>query len=302
MDIQTKVNLKNFNSWKVGGDADFFCVPETEIDILQSVEWAHQRSLPVTLLGGGTNVLISDKGVRGLLIHTVLLKNVKQWEDSERLCVSALAGVAKADVMKIFLKYQLAPALFLCGLPGGIAGGVVMNAGVAKQSESEGKHLTLPSEFKDIVDWVKVIREGRLVHIKKEDIQWEYRFSSGWQPGVIYEVGMSWPKEPIENFTSLLQQIALRRARTQPLQSSSCGSVFKNPLSGKKAGQLIEQCQLKGYQIGGAIVSEKHANFIVNAGHAKAIHIHQLIQHIQQVVQKQTGVLLKPEIKYVGEW
>ncbi len=297
MNIQTNVNLNLLNSWKVGGDADFFCVPETQADVLQSLEWAQQRSLPVTLLGGGTNVLISDQGVRGLLIHTVQLKSVREWEDSERLYMTALAGVAKADIMKIFLKHQLSPALFLCGLPGNVAGGVAMNAGVAKQSD-----LALPNEFKDIVDWVKVIRGNQLVLIKKENIQWKYRVSSGWQPGVIYEVGISWSKQPMKDFTKLLQQIALRRARTQPLQSASCGSVFKNPVGDKKAGWLIEQCQLKGYQIGGAVVSQKHANFIVNAGDSKAIHIHQLIQHIQQVVQKQTGILLQPEIKYFGEW
>ena len=286
--------LSNLNSWKVGGSADFFCQPENKADIFYYLKWAKKQNVPVTFLGGGTNVLVSDQGVKGLVIGLQKLKTFKEWEENGRLCVSALAGVSKAQIMQVFLRHKLPPALFLCGLPGDVGGGVVMNAGV-------GQDIS-PREFKDIVDWVKVIREDELVSIHKEEIKWEYRSSSGWEPGLIYEVGMSWPMEPAPDVPELLKEMALKRTRTQPLQSASCGSVFKNPLTGEKSGALIEQCGLKGHQIGQACISKKHANFIINMGEATAMDIHQLIQHVQKTVKEKFNILLEPEVQYIGRW
>ena len=314
MDIHKNISLKKWNTWKVGGCADFFYAPTTEAELLQSLKWAKESLLSVNVLGGGTNVLVSDEGVRGLTIHTIKLQTIRVWEEDNVFYVAALAGAAKADVMQIFLKHKLAPAIFLCGLPGAVAGGVVMNAGISVSSLPEEslfpaassfpkkqESSSLPREFRDIVKWVKILRGDKLICIKGEDIIWEYRASKAWEPGVIYEVCMAWPKQTIDNIQSLIQQMALRRMRTQPLQSASSGSVFKNP-KGDKAGRLIEECGLKGYRIGGAMVSKKHANFIVNTGEATAKDIHFLIQHIQQIVEEQKGILLEPEIKYLGTW
>ena len=286
--------LCGWNSWKVGGDADFFCQPENQEDIFYSLKWAREKNLPVTFLGGGTNVLISDQGVEGLVIGLQKLKTYREWQEKNRLCISALAGVSKAQIMQIFLRHKLAPALFLCGLPGDVGGGVVMNAGV-------GQDIS-PKEFKDIVDWVKVIRDGKVILIQSEDIKWEYRFSTGWEPGLIYEVGISWPLEFLPDLPIRLKDMALKRTQSQPLQSASCGSVFKNPVTGEKSGALIDQCGLKGYQIGQACISTKHANFIVNRGGATARDIHHLIQHAQKIVKSKYGILLEPEVKYMGRW
>lgn len=287
-------SLSKWNSWKVGGSADFFCQPKNKEEIFYYLQWAKKQNVPVTFLGGGTNVLISDKGVKGLVIGLQKLKAFKEWEEGGRLCVSALAGVSKAQIMQIFLRHKLPPALFLCGLPGDVGGGVVMNAGV-------GQDIS-PKEFKDIVDWVKVIQENKVILIQHEAIQWEYRSSKGWEPGLIYEVGMSWPMDPSQDVVERLKEMALKRTQSQPLQSASCGSVFKNPLTGEKSGALIEQCGLKGYQIGQACVSKKHANFIVNMGGATAMDIHQLIQHVQKTVKERFNILLEPEVKYMGRW
>jgi len=141
------------------------------------------------------------------------------------------------------------------------------------------------------------------VQSNKKDITWEYRASHGWQPGVIYEVGMRWPLIPVHNLSQQVRASALKRTQTQPLQAASCGSVFKNPIADqKKAGALIEQCGLKGHQVGQACVSEKHANFIVNQGGATSEDIHQLIQHVQQKVHHQFGITLETEVKYLGRW
>ena len=301
--------LCGMSSWRVGGEADFFCEPESQEDIFYFLKWAKAKNVPVSFLGGGTNVLISDQGVEGLLMCLRKLVGCHVYEVNGRLCVNALAGVSKAEIMRVFLKRNLAPALFLCGLPGDVAGGVVMNAGVGgfppsvSGSSSVKDLVRLPREFRDIVDWVKVIREGKTVLVRGGDIEWEYRASRGWGPGLIYEVGMSWPVEPpVADLPALVREVALKRAGSQPLQSASCGSVFKNPLEGKKSGMLIEECGLKGFEIGQARVSEKHANFIVNKGGACARDIDLLIRHIQRVVQKKTGVLLQPEVRYMGRW
>ena len=295
MNIEKNISLKKWNSWKVGGNADFFCQPHSKEELIHSLNWANKQSLPVFFLSGGTNVLISDQGVNGLVIHLQQLRTIHHWRDKDRIYITALTGAPKSEIMKIFLQYKLSPALFLCGLPGHVGGGVIMNAGA-------GQNIS-PKEFKEIVDWVKVVQEtGQITVLKKEQIQWAYRTSKGWGSGVIYEVGMSWPDKPDPHLSKKLRDIALKRSQTQPLNSSSCGSVFKNPPTGDKAGALIEKCGLKGHQIGQACVSKKHANFIINSGNATASDIHQLIQFIQQKIQDNYGILLEPEVKYFGKW
>ena len=295
MDIKKNIDLKKWNSWKVGGVADFFCQPHTEEEIIYSFQWAEKHSKPVSFLSGGTNVLISDQGVKGLLINLQNLKTVRHWKSKDRVHIVALAGAPKSELMKIFLQYKLSPALFLCGLPGHVGGGVVMNAG-ARQNIA-------PKEFGEIVDWIKVIqKQGQIKKIKKEQIAWKYRSSQGWEPGLIYEVGISWPLQSDIHLPDKLKEVALKRSRSQPLGSSSCGSVFKNPQTGDGAGALIEKSGLKGYQIGQACVSKKHANFIINLGEAKAMDIHRLIQFIQEKVQNSFGICLEPEVKYLGQW
>lgn len=330
--------LCGLNSWKVGGEADFFCEPKNQEEIFYYLQWAKTKNLPVTFLSGGTNVLISDQGVEGLVMSLRKLDTCSVQEKDGRLFISALAGVSKAKIMQVFLKHKLAPALFLCGLPGDVGGGVVMNAGVGFSisppdfhSQNLGEEaspyttdnslkvfcsakaknhsvmkakiaINSPREFKDIVDWVKVIREDKVVLISGKNLKWKYRFSQGWAPGLIYEVGMSWPIEPFLDLPAWLKEMALRRARSQPLKFASCGSVFKNPLTGEKSGALIEQCGLKGYEIGQACISKKHANFILNKGGAKAMDIHLLIQHIQKTVRNTYNIFLEPEVKYMGRW
>ncbi len=286
--------LQGFNSWKVGGSADFFYQPENQEDIFYSLQWARGKKLPVAVLGKGTNVLISDKGVEGLLIGLTKLQACREWEEKGRLHIIAQTGVSKAKIMQIFLQHKLAPALFLCGLPGDVGGGVVMNAGVGQG--------IFPREFKDIVDWVKVIREDKIVLIHSGDMKWKYRFSEGWEPGLIYEVGMSWPMNPVPDLPVRLREMALKRSQSQPLQFASCGSVFKNPLTGEKSGALIEKCGLKGHRIGQAGVSKKHANFIINLGTATAMDIHQLIEYVRETVRRKSQVLLEPEVRYLGRW
>jgi UDP-N-acetylmuramate dehydrogenase len=208
-----------------------------------------------------------------------------------------LAGCPKAEPLKHFLREKLAPAVFLCGLPGDLGGGVVMNAGV-------GDAIT-PREFVESVEFVEVMRlaGGRpvIIRLRAEDLQWSYRHCSGWEPGIIVRVGLRWPLGADADVPQRVREATRRRLERQPLQEPSCGSVFKNPV-GAKAGALIEQAGLNGLRLGGAQVSEKHANFIVNRGGASAADVDKLIKTVQAEVFRKAGIKLECEVRYLGRW
>lgn len=293
MDIKKNESLKNYSWWKVGGSADYFCQPESPEELKEALQWAKQNNQTWTALGAGTNVLISDQGVKGLVISTVKLNQCSFEKTQDKLLVQCSAGALKSKAMKIFKSHKLAPAVFLSGLPGDIGGGIVMNAGVGRPFK--------PSEFSEIVKSFKVMTtEGSKTYLK-EDIKWLYRKSSGWQKGVIYEAQLEWSLEEVADLNEQIKSELKRRRATQPLDQASCGSVFKNPYP-KFAGELIEKCGLKMLKKGGAQVSEKHANFILNLGSATALDIHHLIQEIQKKVYSQFGISLETEVHYMGKW
>jgi UDP-N-acetylmuramate dehydrogenase len=298
MIVERDVRLAPLTWWKIGGPAEFFISPTKIEDVEKALLWAMEHQKPITVLGGGSNVLISDDGIQGLVISMRSLRGVQEKKSHQRLQIEVLGGTPKSDITKIFLREKLMPALFLCGLPGDIGGGVAMNAGV-------GEMIT-PREFVEIVDEILVLRiEGGQVArrvFKKADLDWQYRKCSGWQPGVIVSASLSWPLEPLDKLMTLVKNATKSRLQRQPLEYPSCGSVFKNP-QGHKAGALIEQCGLKGFQLGGLQISEKHANFIVNKQSlGTAREARQLIEHTQEVVFKQTGVRLQPEVQLLGKW
>lgn len=292
MQIQKNVSLKPFNSWKVGGAAESYCAPTTLEELRECLTWAYQNKTEVTVLGGGTNCLISDNGIPGLVIHLYKLSGVTSREENQKLYIEAFAGTAKSELLKIFLKAKLAPALFLAGLPGDVGGGVVMNAGV-------GEQIT-PREFVEITDWVEVLKfDGTLQRFEKKQLSWSYRHCEGWRPGIVVRVGLSWPIQPQPEILQEVKAANQLRLKKQPLEWPSCGSVFVNPPGGK-SGQLIEQCGLKGFSIGDAQVSEKHGNFIINKGQATAQQLEQVIQHVQKTVLDKTGFVLKTEVVRLG--
>ncbi len=298
LNVEKNKSLAEFTSWKVGGAAQYYVAPSTIDELKEALIYSSKENLPYTILGGGSNSLVSDKGVKGLLIHTHLLSSVEVIEDKEKLVLEALAGTQKSEVLKHFMKSRLAPAIFLAGLPGDMAGGVVMNAGIGQKQK--------PREFVEIVDSFEVLRvdeAGRLQTqiYESTEVDWSYRKTPGWQPGVISKVRVSWPNEPDPEVLKLVRDGNKRRKSTQPLHQPSCGSVFKNP-EGDHSGRLIESLGLKGFSIGGAQVSEKHANFIVNLGSATAQDIHDVISHVQTEVRKKTGVHLHNEVVYLGDW
>lgn len=296
LEIQERVQLANYTTWRVGGFADYFCLPVNVEQVQEALRWAEQKKVAVTVLGGGSNVLISDKGIEGLVLCTQKLTGVQVTQKEPDFKVECMAGTPKSEALKAFLQFKLAPAHFLCGLPGDIGGGVVMNAGVGE--------AIVPREFVEIVDWVEVATLTAPFTIKrffKKDLKWSYRQCTGWEPGVVVKVGLIWPYKPEDRIMDKIREATRSRVAKQPLSQPSCGSVFKNP-DGHKAGALIEQCGLKGFGLGSAQVSLKHANFIVNMGGAYAADIDRVIQHVRKSVKDKLGVELQTEVKYLGRW
>lgn len=294
LNILNNVNLARYTSWLIGGSAEYFCQPISIEQLKEALLYAKQNSLKITVLGGGSNVLISDRGIKGLTICMRRLVDIIYEIRDEKIFIDCLAGTPKSELLKIFLKNQLNPALFLAGLPGDVGGGVVMNAGVAEDIK--------PREFMELVDSIEVMTEdGEIKEIKKSDLKIKYRHTDGWQPHIVTRVKISWPYVQNTEILAQVREVNRMRLSKQPLDMPSCGSVFKNP-EGFKAAQLIDQCGLKGYKIGDAQVSEKHANFIVNLNKATATDTWNLILHIQKTVKDQKNVNLVAEVIKFGEW
>jgi UDP-N-acetylmuramate dehydrogenase len=293
IEIQKDIRLGRLSSWRVGGHAEFFCEPKNTDEVIAAEAWAKTQEQPITILGGGSNCLISDQGVKGLVISTRKLTGVESKFDGKKLELICLGGTPKLLAAKKFQNEGMTPALFLAGIPGDVAGGVVMNAGVGE--------LIVPREFCEIVDWFEVVRDGKIIKFQNSDIKWGYRFSKGWEPGIIVRVALSWSGAKVDNLSEAVKKANEIRFSKQPLDLPSCGSVFVNP-EGQKAAQLIEQSGLKGCRIGDAQVSTKHANFIVNLGKATAKEIDDLIKHVQNKVEAQTGIRLHNEVRYLGQW
>lgn len=290
MQIRQNENLKPYSRWQTGGPADYFCQPTNPEELKSAILWADKNKQKISVLGCGTNVLISDEGVEGALISTEKLSRLSVEERSGELKISAEAGVLKSQLCAVFKKRRLAPALFLSGLPGNLGGGLVMNAGTNDPG---------PFDFSHITERVKVMTPGGEKIFRKEEIKWEYRETRGWRPGVIFEAVFSWPIKEDKNLNQKIKAALKKRRSAQPLNFPSCGSVFKNPKP-LFAGRLIEKAGLKGLQRGGAAISEKHGNFIVNLGGASSADIESLIQTAMLEVKKQFGVLLQREVQYLG--
>jgi UDP-N-acetylmuramate dehydrogenase len=294
LEVLSNTPLAPHTSWLIGGPADFFCEPKTVGELCDVQKVCVDKKIPISILGGGTNVLISDKGIRGMVISLARLTGIEIVSEKENLKFWAMAGTNKSELLKVFLKHKLVPAKFLAGLPGQAGGGVVMNAGI-------GESL-VPREFCEITESIEVARpDGHIEKIDGKKLNWSYRHCHGWQPGIITRVLISWPNKPDAEVLAEVKKLNQNRLQKQPLEWPSCGSVFRNPKP-EHAGALIEKAGLKGHTIGGAQISEKHANFIVNKGDAKADDVRALIEHAQKTVKKSAGVDLHTEVVFVGDF
>jgi len=297
IEIKQDILLAPYTSWLIGGKADYLCFPTDVEELKEAWQWANDKNLPITIMGGGTNVLISDIGIRGLTMNLRKFSKTDVFEENNKLHIHCLSGTAKSEILKIFLKYQLPPALFLAGLPGDVGGGIVMNAGVSE--------AMAPREFGEIVHSFTVLRfqdqKFDEVQYQHKDLDWQYRHCHGWSPGIIIKAHLNYPLEKDLEILRKVKEANRNRLLKQPLDMPSCGSVFINP-TGYKAAQLIDSCQLKGFRIGDAEVSKKHCNFIVNLGQATAVDTWKLMMQVKETVYDKTGVQLQTEVVRLGDW
>ncbi|MEW6042113.1 MAG: UDP-N-acetylmuramate dehydrogenase [Elusimicrobiota bacterium] len=291
LNIQKNILLSPYTSYGTGGSARFFIIPETEQDISESIKWADSKNIRFFVLGEGTNVLVSDKGYDGLIIK--ISRTISAIQNKDFYVISK-AGTLLEDLVNHVNKCGFSGMEKLAGIPGSVGGAVAMNAGAFGQ------------EIKDNLKLVKYIdNKGDVRTSVVEDMAMGYRTSLIRQKGgIIFEAEFSFDhnktKSPQELKLESLE-IIKKRVEKQPLEFKSCGSVFKRP-PGSYAGALIEECGLKGFRIGGAGVSQKHANFIINIGDATSLDIYRVIQHVKEAVFKKRGVNLECEVVFLGDF
>ncbi|GER66629.1 UDP-N-acetylenolpyruvoylglucosamine reductase 2 [Weizmannia acidilactici] len=278
--------LSKYTFTKTGGKADFLIFPQTYEEVQKTVRFAIENGVPYTILGNGSNLIIKDGGIRGIvLILTRLTKISHSGND-----ITAQCGAAIIDVSRYALKQKLTGLEFACGIPGSVGGALYMNAGA------------YGGEIKDVLSSALVLtKNGGMKRLKKNDLSFHYRKSSIAENGEIVLEG-TFSLEPGDDreIKAKMDELTFLRESKQPLEYPSCGSVFKRP-PGYFAGKLIQDSGLQGTRIGGVEVSKKHAGFMVNVGGGTATDYINLIKLVQKTVKEKFGVDLETEVKIIGE-
>jgi UDP-N-acetylmuramate dehydrogenase len=289
--LQRNVPLAPHTTLRIGGPAAYYGEPETEEQLLKLLRWGKQEKLSWFVLGNGSNVLFDDAGYKGLVISMRRFRNDLIKMDLETSRVTVSAGVSLARLVRFCEESGLAGTEFLAQIPGTVGGALVMNAGFSR-------HAGQRNEIGDLVEEVRALqKDGTLVALGREDLKFSYRHSN-LDPYLVLEVTLQLWRRPKEQILSEMKANQDFRKKRQDIKEPNAGSVFKNPAgSPLSAGALIEKAGLKGRQIGGIRVSEKHANYFINMGHATSADVVQLIQEVQKAVLHATGITLEPEIR-----
>ncbi len=283
------VPLSQYTSFGIGGPADAIVFPGTSEQISNTLVFLAQEGRPFMPLGNGTNLIVRDGGYRGVLVCLKRLNHLEVVEDDGGLTLKAEAGVTLADVMGRSFKDGLGGMEFCAGVPGSVGGAVKMNAGAYGR------------EIKDVVTGVTFITlRGEMVRQKRKELHFSYRQLAVPSDRLILAAGFSLVRKNREEVRAGVEEILARRREKQPLEYRNAGSIFKNP-EGVPAGRLIEEMGLKGLRIGEAKISERHGNFIVNLGGARAADVLSLIALIQDKARQERGIVLETEVCIIGE-
>ncbi|MDO9117549.1 MAG: UDP-N-acetylmuramate dehydrogenase [Nitrospira sp.] len=276
--------LKDYTSFRIGGPADVLVEPADVDDVARLVRQTKAQKLPLFVVGG-TNLLIRDKGIRGVVVHLGKLRTIREEAGA---VLYAEGGVGMPTLIGYAIRHSLAGLEWAAGIPGTVAGCVVMNAG------------TRLGEMKDSVKAVRLVnRKGEVVDIPASEIPFAYR-RAALPVGIVVAVWVQLKAGVRAEVEKVVKDYLHYRRDTQPLALPSAGCVFKNPPK-DSAGRVIDLAGLKGAQVGDAQVSEKHANFIVNQGQASAKDVLTLIRKVRAAVARRTGVKLELELKVVGQ-
>ncbi|MBF2599448.1 UDP-N-acetylmuramate dehydrogenase [Listeria seeligeri] len=284
--IKLNEPLSNYTYTKTGGNADIFVMPKTIEETQAIVSYCHQNNIPLTILGNGSNLIIKDGGIRGVIVHLDLLQSIKR----NNTQVIAMSGAKLIDTAKFALDESLSGLEFACGIPGSIGGALHMNAGA------------YGGEISDVLEAATVLTQaGELKKLKRPELKAAYRFSTiAEKKYIVLEATFALQLDDKNTIQVKMDELTAAREAKQPLEYPSCGSVFKRP-PGHFAGKLIQDSGLQGHIIGGAQVSLKHAGFIVNIGGATATDYMNLIAHVQKTVREKFDVELETEVKIIGE-
>lgn len=284
--VMVAEHLKKHTYTRLGGAADFYVTPDTYHEVQQIIKLANQENIPFTMLGNGSNLIVKDGGIRGIVLN---LQNLAFIESDETTVVAG-SGARIIDVSRYALADQLAGLEFACGIPGSVGGALFMNAGA------------YGGEIKDVlVSTLVITREGEFLTLSADDLDLRYRSSNIPDNGyIVLEATFSLAEGDYASVKAIMDDLTEKRESKQPLEYPSCGSVFKRP-PGHFAGKLIQDSNLQGKQIGGAQVSLKHAGFIVNKDQASAQQYIDLIHFVQRTVREKFEVRLEREVKIIGE-
>ncbi len=293
-EIRRNEPLSRHTSFAIGGPADVMAYPLDRDDLLALLREIKAKGVPFFVLGGGTNLLVRDGGFRGVVVNLKNLRTIALEREYRSIggsfaVVLAEAGVSLPKLLAFTAEEGLTGLEFAAGIPGTVGGAVCMNAGTAA------------GEIGDVVDTVTLISmEGRLVTKGREEMGFGYRTSSIPEGHLVFDMRVSLRRGEKDKIQARIRDLMDARKKNQPLGLPNAGSMFKNPQE-ESAGKLIDAAKLKGRRIGDAQVSDKHANFIVNLGKAKASDVLSLMDIVKQTVLDVHGVRLEPEIKIVGE-
>jgi len=289
--IQKNVSLKNYTTFRIGGPAKYFFVAKAKENLIGAIKMAKKMKLPFFVLGGGSNILVSDKGFNGLVIK-LQITNYKLQTNSKKQIpkIYAEAGTPLALVVSEATKKNLTGLEWAAGIPGTVGGAIYGNAGA------------FGSSMANVIKKVEVldVKDLKFKNYDLKDCEFGYRDSIFKKNKnlIILSATLQLKEGKKEEIEKKIQENLKSRKEKQPLNFPSAGSIFKNP-KGFSAGELIERCNLKGKRVGNVKISEKHANFIVNLGRGKAKEVMKLIKIIKNRVKKKFGVVLEEEIQFL---
>ncbi len=280
--------MNRHTTFRIGGPADYFLLPSTAEEVKKILEICKEKELPYFILGNGSNLLVSDEGYCGVIIQLYRNYGGITVEGTD---IRAGAGALLSQIASAAKNASLTGFEFAGGIPGTLGGAVVMNAGA------------YGGEMKDVLKEVTVMTEqGEIMTIPAEKLEMGYRTSLVKKAGyLVLEAVISLKAGDVEEIKAIMKDLTEKRVSKQPLEYPSAGSTFKRP-EGYFAGKLIMDAGLRGYQVGGAQVSEKHCGFVINKGNATAADVCGLMKDVQEKVQEQFGVTLEPEVKFLGEF
>ena len=279
--------MSRHTTFRVGGPADFFVTPKAKEEVRDVIRICKEAGMPYYIIGNGSNLLVSDAGYRGVIVQIYKEMNEVKVEGD---LVKAQAGALLSGIAAKALGAELSGFEFASGIPGTIGGACVMNAGA------------YGGEMKDVLEFVTVLTgEGKIIELGRNELELGYRTSVIAKKGyIVLGAVLKLERGDGEKIKTYMDELKEKRVTKQPLEYPSAGSTFKRP-EGYFAGKLIEDAGLRGFQVGGAQVSEKHCGFVINRDHATAADIMELMRQVQIRVKENSGVDLEPEVKRLGD-